>query len=227
MLKAVGVMSRDVKSAVAGAPNQQQANVGRAQDFWRTVQRIPAGAEVAADPESRRRQIVVVSGWIAETRILPDGRRQIFDFLLAGDVASVCDSHMGGRSFIALTNVEIADAAALTSCEGSERASASIAAAIHRREQRLFDHIVRIGRLTAKERVLNLLFELYDRLEAIGLVKDNAFKLPITQEVFADALGLSVVHISRTLKELRGEGMLTIGRGLIALHQRRKFAAVA
>ncbi|CAN7250651.1 Crp/Fnr family transcriptional regulator [Phenylobacterium sp. LjRoot225] len=195
------------------------------QNFWRTVERIPAGVGVSADPESRRRQIVVVSGWIAETRILPDGRRQIFAFLLPGDVASISgSSDVGSRGLVALTNVEIADTAALAT---GEQVSASIADAISRREARLFDQIVRIGRLTAKERVLNLLLELHDRLEVIGLVKAGAFRLPLTQEVFADALGLSVVHINRTLKQLRGEGLLTVGRGRITLHQDHRLAALA
>ena len=95
------------------------------------------------------------------------------------------------------------------------------------REERLFDQIVRIGRLTAKERVLNLLLELYDRLDAIGLVKENTFRIPLTQEVFADALGLSVVHINRTMQQLRREGMVTVGRGAVTLHQRHKLASFA
>jgi len=210
---------------VAAPTDFRQVNVGRVHDFWRTVERIPAGASVSADPESRKRQIVVVSGWIAETRILPDGRRQIFAFLLPGDVASVSGaSDVGDRGLVALTNVEIADTATLAT---GERTSASIADAIRQREARLFDHIVRIGRLTAKERVLNLLLELHERLEAVGLVRAGAFRLPLTQEVFADALGLSVVHINRTLQQLRREGLLTLGRGVVTLHQRDKLAALA
>jgi CRP-like cAMP-binding protein len=224
----VGVIPRDRQSAFTGLNDFRQMDVGRVRTFWRTVERIPAGAAVAADPESRKRQIVVVSGWIAETRILADGRRQIFAFLLPGDVASVSgSSNVGSRGLVALTNVEIADAAALTTGDQSERISASLTDAILQREERLFDQIVRIGRLTAKERVLNLLLELYDRLDGIGLVKENTFRIPLTQEVFADALGLSVVHINRTLQQLRREGMLTVGRGTVTLHQRHKLAAFA
>lgn len=224
----VGVTARDRPSTFAGLSDFRQMDVGRVRTFWRTVERVPAGATIAADPESRKRQIVVVSGWISETRILPDGRRQIFAFLLPGDVATVSGlSHVGSRGLVALTNVEIADAGALAVGENGERISNSLADAIRQREERLFDQIVRIGRLTAKERVLNLLLELYDRLDAIGLVKENTFRIPLTQEVFADALGLSVVHINRTLQQLRREGMLTVGRGTVTLHQRHKLATFA
>jgi CRP-like cAMP-binding protein len=203
-------------------------DVARVRTFWRTVERISAGAAIVADPEKRKRQIVVVSGWISETRILPDGRRQIFAFLLPGDVATISGStHVGSRGLVALTNVEIADAGALAAGEQSGRVSSSLTDSVRRSEERLFDHIVRIGRLTAKERVLNLLLELHDRLEAIGLVKESTFRVPLTQEVFADALGLSVVHINRTLQQLRREGMVTIGRGTVTLHQRHKLASFA
>lgn len=224
----VGVIPRERQSTFAGLNDFRQMDVGRVRTFWRTVERIPAGANIAAEPDSRKRQIVVVSGWISETRILPDGRRQIFAFLLPGDVASInASSHVGSRGLVALTNVEVADASALTVGDQGERISASLTDAIRQREERLFDQIVRIGRLTAKERVLNLLLELYDRLDSIGLVKENTFRIPLTQEVFADALGLSVVHINRTLQQLRREGMLTVGRGTVTLHQRHKLASFA
>lgn len=225
MSSGVGLVSRGGRPASARGNDFREVDVGRAQNFWRTVERVPAGAGISAGPDTRTRQIVVISGWVSETRILSDGRRQIFAFLLPGDVANVsAASHMGCRGLVALTNVEIADAAAWAT---GEQASASIADAVRQGEERLFDHIVRIGRLTAKERVLNLLLELHDRLEVIGLVKEGSFRLPLTQEVFADALGLSVVHINRTLQQLRREGMLTVGRGMVTLHQRHKLAAYA
>jgi CRP-like cAMP-binding protein len=203
-------------------------DVKRVRTFWRNVERFAPGTSVCGGTDSRTRRIIVVSGWIAETRILPDGRRQIFSFLLPGDVIAVGRSlSQGERGLLALSNVEIADAAVLTTGEQADPAAAAIAEAMRQREERLYDHMVRIGRLTAKERILNLLLELYDRLDAIGLVKESTFRLPLTQEAFADALGLSVVHINRTLQQLRREGMVTIRRGSVTLHQRHKLATLA
>jgi len=203
------------------------ADVKTARSFWRAVERIQLGASISAGPADRERTIVVVSGWVSETRILQDGRRQIFSFLLPGDVAAVGQaSNIGNRGLVALTNVEIADADALGAVEAG-RPGAWLSDAARRREERLFEQIVRIGRLSARERVVNLLLELYDRLDAIGLVKEQTFRIPLTQEVFADALGLSVVHINRTLQQLRRDGMLTMGRGTVTLHQRQKLASFA
>jgi CRP-like cAMP-binding protein len=211
----------------SGVADLDQNQVRRVRSFWRCVERYPAGASLECRDE-KPRDIVVVSGWIAETRILPDGRRQIFSFLLPGDVAVVgLNSNMGCRGLVALTRIEIADTAGLATGEQAEMVSLSLRDTVRRREERLFDHIVRIGRLTAKERVLNLLLEFHERLGAVGLVKDGTFRIPLTQENFADALGLSVVHINRTLKLLRREGMATVARGFVTLQQPDKLSTIA
>ena len=83
-----------------------ELEVRRARTLWRSVERFLPGAEIGADPDGRPRQIVVLSGWVAEARILLDGRRQIFAFLLPGDVARVSGaSGIGSRGLLALTNV--------------------------------------------------------------------------------------------------------------------------
>jgi CRP-like cAMP-binding protein len=215
-------------SKFAGLNDVQELDVDLARRFWRAVERVAAGAQIWGSTEGRQRLIVLVSGWLAETRNLPDGRRQIFSLLLPGDVASIGGSTGLNRGLVALTNVELADVGALGAAAAAGEGKESwLAESIRRREERLFDQIVRIGRLSAKERVLHFLLELYHRLDAIGLVKEDTFRIPLTQELFADVLGLSVVHINRTLQQLRREGLLTIGRGAVTLHQPHKLASTA
>jgi CRP-like cAMP-binding protein len=84
-------------------------------------------------------------------------------------------------------------------------------------EARLLDHVVRLGRHTAYERVAHLLLELRERLAAAGLGDDRRFPLPVTQEVLADALGLSVVHINRILQQLRRERLIETRAGQAVL----------
>jgi DNA-binding transcriptional regulator LsrR (DeoR family) len=59
------------------------------------------------------------------------------------------------------------------------------------------------------------------------MVKDESFRLPLTQEVFADALGLSIVHINRTLQQLRRAGRITLKAGTVTLHDRAKLSSYA
>jgi CRP-like cAMP-binding protein len=215
---------------LAGLAGFQVADITRIRSFWRSVERYPPGAMVHAGRKAPHKQFVIVSGWGCESRILPDGRRQIFSFLLPGDVVDLTRaSHVGRRSFVSLTRLEIVDTAVLLAAEAgdSEALAETLAKSVARMEDRLFDHMVRIGRLTAKERVLNLLLELCDRLQAVGMVKDDSFRLPLTQEVFADALGLSIVHINRTLQQLRRAGRITLKAGTVTLHDRAKLSSYA
>jgi CRP-like cAMP-binding protein len=214
----------------AGLAGLQVADITRIRSFWRSVERYPPGAMIHVSRKSPRNQFVIVSGWGCETRILPDGRRQIFSFLLPGDVVDLTrSSHGGRRSFVSLTRLEIIDAQVLVAAEPGDSAAVAEALkqAADRTEDRLFDHMVRIGRLSAKERVLNLLLELHDRLQAVGMVREDSFRLPLTQEVFADALGLSIVHINRTLQQLRRAGRITLRAGSVTLHDRAKLSAYA
>jgi CRP-like cAMP-binding protein len=217
----------ELSGPLAGLAILRVADVGRIRSFWRSVERYPRGAMIDVGPRSRR-QFVVVSGWACEARILPDGRRQIFSFLLPGDVVDLTrGGQVGRRIFMSLTRLEIVDAKVLIAADEGEAVAEALLRAAGRTEERLLDHMVRIGRLSAKERVLNLLLELYDRLQALGMVKDDSFRLPLTQEVFADALGLSVVHINRTLQQLRRAGRITLKAGTVTLLDRPKLSLYA
>ena len=54
-----------------------------------------------------------------------------------------------------------------------------------------------------------------------GLVNDNSYEFPVTQEILADTLGLSVVHVNRTLRSLREDGYATVGFGRVCIRDLR------
>ena len=209
----------------------QVTNVERVRAFWRRIERYAPGAQVRLDPAAPpERQLIIVSGWACDLRILPDGRRQIFSFLLPGDAIDVRGAgSVGSRGLVALTRLEVVDSGRqmAADAEGRDALILALHEAALRREERLYDHLVRMGRLSAKERVIHLLLELCERLERVGLVNGDTFKIPLTQEIFADALGLSVVHINRTLKELRKAGLVSVKLGSVTLQNRAKLARLA
>ena len=65
----------------------------------------------------------------------------------------------------------------------------------------------------------NLLVELYHRLHTVGLASDGQFALPLTQEVLADALGLSVVHVNRTVQQMRRDRLVELRGGIVMMPQ--------
>ena len=67
-----------------------------------------------------------------------------------------------------------------------------------------------MGRRSAYGHLAHLLCELYLKQEAVGLAGEHRCPLPMTQIDLADALGISNVHINRVLKEMRGQGLITL-----------------
>jgi CRP-like cAMP-binding protein len=74
-----------------------------------------------------------------------------------------------------------------------------------------------LGRREAYGRMAHLLCELYVRLKAVGLANGHGYEMPLTQAELGDALGLSTVHVNRTLQDLRGEGLITLQGGSVAV----------
>lgn len=84
-------------------------------------------------------------------------------------------------------------------------------AAIHREWE------LSLGRRTAISRVANLFCEMQVRLGIIGLADDEGYRLDLTQTDLAECLGLTPVHVNRTLKELREQGLMTFRSGRVAI----------
>jgi CRP-like cAMP-binding protein len=170
--------------------------------------------------------LVLLTGWACYQRLLGDGRRQIISFLLPGDLIGPVVRPMlpTPHTALALTPVVTADARLLLSpLEGGGGQHPGLVSALQQMgyadEVRLRDHIVRLGRQTAYERVVHLMLEFNSRLEAIGQVSEQGFGLPVTQEILADALGLSVVHINRTLQQIRRDRLFDLRSGQVTLRQ--------
>lgn len=182
------------------------------------------GAELFGEGHLIGRPKVLLSGWAARCRVLSDGRRQIFTFVLPGDAIGLCvrPEPVALATTVGLTKTVTADGSILAEA-AHERAAefpgiaAAVSAAAALDEINLLDQIVRLGRQTAYERMAHLLLELRWRLAAVGLGSDRKFPMPLTQEVLADALGLSIVHVNRTLQQLRREGLLEVRGGHVEL----------
>lgn len=172
------------------------------------VERYAAGAAIGSGRSAGMKWLV--DGWVCEARPLPRGRRQIFSFAVPGDVVEAPSSPRS-RVAVAMTAVECADAREVSACCANpdavlEAMRRSARAAIERR----YEHLARLGRRSAVERLASLLLELHDRLAQVGLVNGDEFALPLRHEDLADALGLSPVHVTRCLRILRLRGAMTM-----------------
>lgn len=76
-----------------------------------------------------------------------------------------------------------------------------------------------MGRRDARSRVAHLLCGFACRLDAVGLNEECRYGLPMRA---ADAVGLTPVHVNRTLRELRNEGLLTLSNRAIVINDLAK-----
>src|SRR5688572_6594212 len=70
--------------------------------------------------------------------------------------------------------------------------------------------VMNVGRREAYQRMAHVFCELLTRLRAVGLVEDHTCDLPITQGEFADAMGVTNVHVNRVLQQLRVDGLIEL-----------------
>jgi CRP-like cAMP-binding protein len=163
---------------------------------------------------AKMRSWIVAAGWAYYSRAAADGRQQIFSFIIPGDTIGIVDGPFEAdkTEVRALTSVKLIDATAMrrASMSGEPYENIRDACEVERSLEsvRLLDHLFRLGRLSAEERMAHLLLELNHRLEKVGLAHQGTFELPASQAQLGDCLGLSLVHINRVLQALRQERLI-------------------
>ncbi len=178
-------------------------------------------AMASADPELH----FVLDGWGCQARSLADGRRQIFDVVLPGDLigqSAVAVEREAGVTWIALTPMILVSAADLCAREAIH---GNLLTEQREAMRRRYDHMMRLGVYTAYEKTAHLMLELHERLSVVGLAADGRFPFPISQERLGEILGLSAMHIHRTLAKLSQDGFFEAGPGWCALSRREELAS--
>lgn len=188
----------------------------------------PAGEVIFSPGATPGAEALLVSGVAAEVRRLGDGRRQILALRLPGD-GLACQP---ADNVVALTPVRLAPSDGLRvaladpSPQYHDLRRGWIAA--ERADQALLrTQLVRLGRMSALERTAHLLLEIHERLARVGLATEHAFHLPLTQEMVSDVIGLSIVHLNRTLQALRRDGLVGLRQSYVTLTGHERLAELA
>ena len=157
----------------------------------------------------------VKDGIAARYKVLRNGKRQIVDVLIPGDVVGLPGSFHDRAAFsvIALTDMKLEVCsldAFINVCYRRPKFALALSWLAVEHGTYSAERIVDIGRRTPIERLAHFLLELHGRLLMVGRAEPTAFDLPISQEVMSDTLGLSVPHLNRMLTKLRNERMLVV-----------------
>jgi CRP-like cAMP-binding protein len=207
-------------SALHHVSEEEQRALLRCLEPPRTV---PRGQDIVADASEPPVSTVILSGIACRYKELADGRRQILIFQYPGDVVDLYSyvlKHMD-HAVGALTACEVASIPH-RSVEQLCRDYPNLAYTLWR--DTLLDTamanmaIVNNGTRRADERIAHVFCEQVIRLEAIGLAeRARAVRFDVTQSDIADATGLSLVHVNKTLRKLREQGLITLHRHELAI----------
>jgi CRP-like cAMP-binding protein len=180
-------------------------------------------ADVVLEGESPSGVFLMLDGFACRYRMLDDGRRQIVGLFLPGDF---CNAHVFilkrmDHSVAMLTRgrmAEIEQEAIVALSDAYPRISRAFWWNSLVEESAMREWLVSVGQRSAYERMAHLFCELFVRQRAVGLVDGGQCQMPLTQAELADALGISAVHVNRTLQTLRGRGLLSLRAGTLVVH---------
>lgn len=182
-------------------------------DLAHTVRTLEAGTYTVREADPPVDCAILLSGFAFRQKLAGDGARQIVALHLPGDALDFQNLFLdiSDHSIQTLTRAKVAFVA-IRDLQALSRERPAVGHAILVKilvEASIFrEWVLNVGRRDAKARIAHLLCEIGVRLEAEGLAKDYSFDLPITQEQLADAVGLTPVHVNRTLKALEAEGLI-------------------
>jgi CRP-like cAMP-binding protein len=196
------------------------------------VRRLAPRQELIGEKDPPGGMVVLLSGFACRYKLLPDGRRQITAYMAPGDF---CDMrvHLLRRMDHSIASVTQATVSFLS------RETVTALATQHPRvadglhwgrvveESVMREWLVNLGLRTAFERMGSLLCEMYLRQQAVGLASRGHCDFPFTQGELAETLGLSAVHINRTLQELRRQKMITLSARRLQIHDFEALAAAS
>ena len=184
---------------------------------------IDANQDIVREGDRPGRSFAVISGIASTYKTTRAGKRQVMSYHVPGDVPDFQSLH--------LQTLDIS-IATVTPCSIGYVQHEAVRA-LFRAQPRLSEvfwratlidaAIVRewtlnTGRRDAYARMAHLLCELVTRLGAVGLAPDLSCDLPMTQPELADALGITPVHVNRTIRDLKAAGLLTLRNRRLTVH---------
>lgn len=196
------------------------------------TRRVPADEIVVHSGELLDSSTVLIEGWLARSKDLPGGERQVTELHVAGDFADLHGLTLKrlDHDVLALSECVIAVVPHERLRQLTERFptlayaysfSTNVDAAITR------ELALSLGQRSALSRMAHLFCELYLRLDAVGRTRSNGYEFPLTQRELSECLGLTVVHANRTLQELRRRGLVELENHHLRMLDRRGLEGVA
>lgn len=193
---------------------------------------LPAGHAIIRQGSRIGQLFTIFSGWAFRYKELRDGRRQILNFLLPGDLVGFQNRLFEGSPYgvESLTPVELCVFARSRIWElyrGYPELAYDVTWLTAHEESLVDENLLTAGRRNASERVAMLMMHLAKRAATLAPGSGNRFDIPISQSHIADALGLSLAHTNKTLKALERAGLFSFANGVLEMRNAGALARLA
>jgi CRP/FNR family transcriptional regulator len=216
-----------------GAPDDPERTDAELRRAFGSRLRVVKRHAPLVNPGDRERSIfLLASGWACRERQLPDGDRVVLDLYLAGDLIGLDQlfTQDASDSIVALTPagyLSLEREAFKRFLMQQPAVSLHLVQLIIEERRRLDESRIQLARLNAVERAAAFLLNVYDRLERRSIkgprgVRERRggrveFAFPLTQQRLAEYLGLHPIHVNRTLRTLRINGIAIIESGVVTI----------
>jgi CRP-like cAMP-binding protein len=173
------------------------------------------GEEMIAEGEPYQSLFVITEGFAFRYRDLSGERRHVLNIMVPGDIAGGPGCHFENALYSVKTLTDLrALSIPLIHVMNLVRSHPQLTMKLFwgfACESAIYmEHLTDIGRRNARERVGHFLLELLTRLQAVSLADQQSFSLPLTQELLADVLGLSIPYLNLVLRKLREDDLVSI-----------------
>lgn len=191
-------------------------------DLPATIRLMRPDHDIVRDRDRPTQCCLVLEGWLCRYKILESGGRQIMSFHVPGDIPDLQSLHLNtmDHSLGTLTQSTVAFIQH-ESLRKLIRAFPRISDILWRDtliDAAIFrEWIAAIGRRQAPERIAHMMCEMFTKLRSVGLAKEHSCPFPLTQAAIADALGLSTVHVNRSIMDLRSRGLITLEKQILTI----------
>ena len=176
--------------------------------------------------------LLLVSGWLARSKDLAGGDRQMTELHVTGDFPDLHGFTLKrlDHDVLTLSDCTLAVVPHDRMRRMTERFprlariywfATNMDAAIHR------EWALSLGKRSAISRMAHLFCELYVRLEVVGETRGDTYDFPLTQRELAECLGLTSVHANRTLQELRRRGLIALENRQVSILDRSGLESIA
>jgi CRP-like cAMP-binding protein len=196
------------------------------------TRRIPADQLLVRSGEELNASMILIDGWVARSKDLAGGERQVTELHVAGDFPDLHGFTLKrlDHDLLTLSDCIVAVVPHERLLQVTEKFprlarlywfSTNVDGAITR------ELALSLGQRSAMARMAHLFCELYVRLNAVGRARPNGFEFPLTQRELSECLGLTVVHANRTIQELRRRRLVEMENRQLTILDRRGLEGLA